>query len=127
MGFFSKLFKGPEIDMEKSDANAKKMRALFHQAVGGGEDYRLIFGYTEDVKMCIRDRDLVAVRHRRGGHAVAVAGAAAAGPGDAPAAAAVAGHRGGGPVRLSDLGGSQWGGLVPVSYTHLDVYKRQLL
>lgn len=35
MGFFSKLFKGPEIDMEKSDANAKKMRALFHQAVGG--------------------------------------------------------------------------------------------
>ena len=30
MGFFSKLFKGPEIDMEKSDANAKKMRALFH-------------------------------------------------------------------------------------------------
>ena len=34
MGFFSKLFKGPEIDMEKSDANAKKMRALFHQAVG---------------------------------------------------------------------------------------------
>ena len=49
MGFFSKLFKGPEIDMEKSNANAKKMRALFHQAVGGGEDYRLIFGYTEDV------------------------------------------------------------------------------
>ena len=25
MGFFSKLFKGPEIDMEKSNANAKKM------------------------------------------------------------------------------------------------------
>ncbi len=24
MGFFSKLFKGPEIDMEKSRANAKK-------------------------------------------------------------------------------------------------------
>lgn len=24
MGFFSKLFKGPEIDMEKSSANAKK-------------------------------------------------------------------------------------------------------
>jgi len=24
MGFFGKLFKGPEIDMEKSDANAKK-------------------------------------------------------------------------------------------------------
>ena len=26
MGFFGKLFKGPEIDMEKSDANARKMR-----------------------------------------------------------------------------------------------------
>ena len=37
MGFFSKLFKGPEIDMEKSNANAKKMRVLFNQ-------------------MCIRDR-----------------------------------------------------------------------
>ena len=28
MGFFSKLFKGPEIDMEKSNANAKKMRVF---------------------------------------------------------------------------------------------------
>ena len=49
MGFFGKLFKGPEIDMEKSNANAKKMRALFDQAVENGGDYRLIFGYTEDV------------------------------------------------------------------------------
>ena len=49
MGLFSKLFKGPEIDMEKSDANAKKMRALFNQAVEDGDNYRLIFGYTEDV------------------------------------------------------------------------------
>ena len=49
MGFFSKLFKGPEIDMEKSNANAKKMRVLFNQAVEGGDNYRLIFGYTEDV------------------------------------------------------------------------------
>ena len=49
MGLFSKLFKGPEIDMEKSDANAKKMRELFDQAVENGDDYRLIFGYTEDV------------------------------------------------------------------------------
>lgn len=32
MGLFSKLFKGPEIDMEKSNANAKKMRALFMQS-----------------------------------------------------------------------------------------------
>ena len=46
MGLFSKLFKGPEIDMEKSDANAKKMRELFDQAVENGDDYRLIFGYT---------------------------------------------------------------------------------
>ena len=49
MGFFSKLFKGPEIDMEKSRANAGKMRELFDQAVENGDDYRLIFGYTEDV------------------------------------------------------------------------------
>ena len=49
MGFFSKLFKGPEPDMEKSNANAAKMRTLFNQAVENGEDYRLIFGYTEDV------------------------------------------------------------------------------
>ena len=49
MGFFSKLFKGPEIDREKSEANAKKMRELFDQVVEQGERYRLIFGYTEDV------------------------------------------------------------------------------
>lgn len=49
MGFFSKLFKGPKIDMEKSQANKKKMRALFNQAVADGDNYRLIFGYTEDV------------------------------------------------------------------------------
>ena len=49
MGFFSKLFKGPEVDMEKSHANAKKMRELFNDAVEDGNSYRLIFGYTEDV------------------------------------------------------------------------------
>ena len=49
MGLFSKLFKGPEVDMEKSNANAKKMRALFNQVVENGDDYRVIFGYTEDV------------------------------------------------------------------------------
>lgn len=49
MGFFSKLFKGPEVDMEKSNANAKKMRELFRDAVEDESAYRLIFGYTEDV------------------------------------------------------------------------------
>ena len=49
MGFFSKLFKGPEVDQEKSRANAKKMRLLFNQVVENGEDYKLIFGDTEDV------------------------------------------------------------------------------
>ena len=49
MGIFGKLFKGPEIDMEKSNANAKKMRVLFNQVVEDGDNYRLIFGYTEDV------------------------------------------------------------------------------
>lgn len=49
MGLFGKLFKGPEVDMEKSDANRKKMRSLFNQLVEHGEDYNIIFGYTEDV------------------------------------------------------------------------------
>ncbi len=49
MGFFSKIFKGPEVDMEKSNVNRIKMRALFNQKVEHGEDYQLIFGYTEDV------------------------------------------------------------------------------
>ena len=49
MGIFGKLFKGPEIDMVKSNANAKKMRALFNQALENVDDYRLIFGFTEDV------------------------------------------------------------------------------
>ena len=49
MGFFRKIFKGPEVDMEKSNANARKMRQLFDQAVDNGADYKLIFGYTEDV------------------------------------------------------------------------------
>ena len=49
MGFFSKLFKGPEIDMEKSRANAQKMRRLFNQVVEKGDSYKLVYGYTEDV------------------------------------------------------------------------------
>ena len=40
MGFFSKLFKGPEIDMEKSNANAKKMRVLFNHVVTDGQNNR---------------------------------------------------------------------------------------
>ncbi len=39
MGFFGKLFKGPEIDMEKSSANAKKMRVLFNQTVEDGDGW----------------------------------------------------------------------------------------
>ena len=49
MGLFSKLFKESEIDLEKSNANARKMRALFNHVVEDGDNYRLIFGYTEDV------------------------------------------------------------------------------
>ena len=55
MGFFSKLFKGPEIDMEKSSANAKKMRTLFNQVVKDGDAYRLIYGYTEMLAVLIMD------------------------------------------------------------------------
>ena len=50
MGFFSKLFKGPEIDLEQSAANAARMRGLFDAVVPEGGKYRLIFGYTEDVR-----------------------------------------------------------------------------
>ena len=50
MGLFSKLLKGPQSDMEKSAANEKKVRALFDQVVENGKEYRLIVGYTEDVK-----------------------------------------------------------------------------
>lgn len=49
MGFFSNLFKGPQVDQEKSRANAAKMRQIFDQSVEQGQDYRIIFGYTEDV------------------------------------------------------------------------------
>ena len=49
MGLFSKLFQGPYIDPPKSDANRKKMRALFNQVVENGDAYQLIFGFTEDV------------------------------------------------------------------------------
>ena len=49
MGFFSKLWKGPEVDLEKSGENAKKMRQMFDQVVENGGEYRLISGYTEDV------------------------------------------------------------------------------
>ena len=51
MRLFSKLFKGPEVDQAKSDANRKKMRALFNQVVENGDSYQILFGYTEDVKM----------------------------------------------------------------------------
>ena len=49
MGFFSKLFQGPQPDMEKSNANRQKIRELFDQTVENGSSYRLIVGYTEDV------------------------------------------------------------------------------
>ena len=49
MGLFGKLFGGPKIDEEKSNANKEKMRALFNHVVEDGDAYRLIFGYTEDV------------------------------------------------------------------------------
>ena len=49
MGLFSKMFKGPQIDMEKSTRNAAIMRELFNQHVNDGDNYQLIFGYSEDV------------------------------------------------------------------------------
>lgn len=49
MGLFNHLFKGPQVDMEKSNANARKMRELFNSRVENGDDYKVIFGYSEDV------------------------------------------------------------------------------
>ena len=48
MGLFNHLFKGPQVDMEKSNANARKMRELFNSRVENGDDYKIIFGYSED-------------------------------------------------------------------------------
>jgi len=50
MGLFGKLFKGPEIDQEKSRANKAKMRTLFDQVVTDGGGYQLVACYTEDVR-----------------------------------------------------------------------------
>ena len=44
MGLFSKLFKEPEVDLEKSEANRQKMRALFNHVVENGDDYNLVYG-----------------------------------------------------------------------------------
>ena len=41
--------KGNYIKNKNKDENEKKMLALFNQAVEDGDNYRLIFGYTEDV------------------------------------------------------------------------------
>ena len=49
MGLFGNLFKGSQVDMAKSDANRKKMRVLFNQVVENGDDYKILFGFTEDV------------------------------------------------------------------------------
>ena len=58
MGFFSKLFKGPEIDMEKSDANAKKMRLLFDQAVEGGLQVDIwLYRGCQPVQLWVRPRE----------------------------------------------------------------------
>ena len=42
MGLFSKLFKGPEPDMEKSNANAKKMRQRLRQVVEHRNYWRIL-------------------------------------------------------------------------------------
>ena len=50
MGFFGKLFKGPEIDQARSDESKRKMRRLFDSVVPDGGTYQLMAAYTEDVK-----------------------------------------------------------------------------
>lgn len=50
MGLFGKLFKGPEIDQAKSNANKETMRRLFNSAVPDGASYKLVAAYTEEVR-----------------------------------------------------------------------------
>ena len=60
MGFFSKLFKGPEIDLEKSAANAARMRELFDAVVPEGSKYRLISaGSTTALYMAARPKSAI--------------------------------------------------------------------
>ena len=45
-GFLANCSNGPEIDMEKERCKIKENAIAVSPCVGGGEDYRLIFGYT---------------------------------------------------------------------------------
>ena len=49
MGLFG-FGKKKEMDVVKSDENKAKMRALFNQVVDNGDSYKVIYGYTSDVK-----------------------------------------------------------------------------
>lgn len=49
MGLFG-LGKKKEMDVVRSDENKAKMRALFDQVVEEGDSYKIVYGYTSDVK-----------------------------------------------------------------------------
>lgn len=48
MGLFGKLLKGPQVDMDKSNADRVKMRAMFDRMADNGANYSILFGYTKD-------------------------------------------------------------------------------
>ena len=53
MGLFGNLFKGPQVDMAKSDANRKKMRVLFNQVVENGDDYKILLATRKTLAVSI--------------------------------------------------------------------------
>ena len=59
MGLFGKLFKGPQLDMEKSDANAKRMRELFEtlgsKSIPNVSMEQLSMGMSGDYKSAIKE------------------------------------------------------------------------
>lgn len=48
MGLFGLFSK--KVDMEKVAANKAKMRQLFNSVVPDGDDYKLVYGFSQDIK-----------------------------------------------------------------------------
>ncbi len=49
MGIFN-FFKKKEWDLEKSDANKKKMQELFAASVSDSDTYKVVYGFSLDIK-----------------------------------------------------------------------------
>lgn len=52
MGLYNRMFGGGtrvQLDTEKSDDNKRRMRNIFNSKVKDGDQYKLIFGYSENI------------------------------------------------------------------------------